>query len=110
MAYLYILQLSDHSCYCGITKDIVKRITDHQKGRSKSTRNKRPVIIKYLREFEDMSSARWFEVQIKRQGVSRWYFKFGSGDHNKLLKDSTANSQQPTAIPLGHNPTAGLGS
>ena len=84
---LYILQLSDTTHYCGITKNLLKRLQEHNTGQSKSTRNKRPLILKYIKEFKDYSTARKKEVSIKRQGVTRWYKK---NIHYKTIP--TANS------------------
>jgi predicted GIY-YIG superfamily endonuclease len=82
MAYLYIVMLRDKTCYCGITSDIVRRITDHMKGKSKSTRRKLPLVIKCIKEFESMQSARSMEVLIKKQGPYRWMVKHGYSDNN----------------------------
>lgn len=75
MAYLYILKLRDNTHYCGIARNIVKRIQQHQKGRSKSTRLKLPVVLKLVQEYPDMSEARIMEVRIKSQGVTRWWMR-----------------------------------
>lgn len=75
MAYLYILGLIDKKCYCGITNNIVKRIMQHNLGMSKSTKYRRPVVLKYLKEFKDMKEARVMEVKVKSEGVSRWMLK-----------------------------------
>jgi putative endonuclease len=75
MAFLYILRLNDNTHYCGITKNIVRRIQDHQKGKSKSTRHKLPLVTKYIKTFESMKAARLMEVKIKKQGVTRWWNK-----------------------------------
>lgn len=75
MAFVYIIELSDKTCYCGISKNVVRRLIDHGKGRSKSTRNKRPHTIKFVRSVEDMKEARQMEVMIKKQGVARWCVK-----------------------------------
>ena len=96
MAYLYILRLRDGTHYCGIARNVVKRLQQHQKGRSKSTRLKRPLVTKFIRQFVDIKSARIEEVRIKKQGVTRWFVKYGS-TCNEIARIQTANSQQPTA-------------
>lgn len=75
MAYLYIIKLADSTHYCGISKNVVKRLLDHGKGRSKSTKNKRPHITKYIKQFSSMQEARVMEVRIKKQGVTRWWIR-----------------------------------
>ena len=82
MAYLYILGLKDNTHYCGIARNVVKRIIQHQKGRSKSTRLKRPVVTKYIKEFSTVSEARVMEVRIKKQGVTRWWIRNSSREDN----------------------------
>ena len=95
MAYLYILKLNDSTHYCGIARNLYKRVEQHFKGRSKSTRRKRPIVLKYAKEFESLLEARKMEVLIKSQGVTRWWIKNSSRKDNVI--SSTANSQQPTA-------------
>ena len=75
MAHLYILRLNDGTRYCGITNHVAKRIQDHQKGKSKSTKKKLPVTLIFLLQFADMKAARVLEKKIKMQGVSRWYLR-----------------------------------
>jgi putative endonuclease len=91
MPHLYILGLRDKTHYCGITRNITKRIIQHNVGMNKSTRYKRPIVLKYLQEYSSMFEARIQERKIKSQGVSRWLYK------NIGVTQPTANSQQPTA-------------
>lgn len=85
MAYLYILHLRDNTHYCGITKNIERRITQHVRGESKSTKYKRPVKIKYVRKCVNIAMARKEEVKIKRQGVSRWWIKNKNRNDNMIV-------------------------
>lgn len=95
MAYLYILELIDKTHYCGIARNVCKRIIQHQKGRSKSTRLKRPLVTKYIKEFDTIKEARIMEVRVKKQGVTRWYIK------NQHRPDNLLHEiQQPTAACL----------
>ncbi len=82
MAFVYIIELRDKTHYCGITNNVVKRIQQHQQGKSKSTKHKLPLVIKYITTKINMSAARKLEVQIKKQGVSRWWTK------NKFRSDN----------------------
>lgn len=86
MAHLYILQLSNLTHYCGITKNLLKRLGDHAHGKSKSTRRHRPHIIKFIKQFENMSQARVMEVSIKKHGVTRWWRKNNLRDDNQFPK------------------------
>lgn len=45
MYYLYILKLIDNKIYTGSTKNLRSRVTEHKKGKVKSTKNKRPIKL-----------------------------------------------------------------
>jgi len=64
MYYLYILKsLKDNKSYIGVTKDIQKRLREHNSGRVKSTKYRRPLVITHTEKFETLSEARkkeWF--------------------------------------------------
>ncbi|MDP3804858.1 MAG: GIY-YIG nuclease family protein [Candidatus Omnitrophota bacterium] len=64
---LYILRCKDGSLYTGITTDIDKRLKRHNEGRaSKYTRAKKPVKLVYAEIFDNESSARKREAEIKK--------------------------------------------
>lgn len=68
MYYVYILQCSDKTLYTGITKDIKRRVREHNescKG-AKYTRVRRPVMLLYSEECGDRSSAAKREHAIKK--------------------------------------------
>ena len=68
--YVYILECSNGSYYTGSTKDIVKRIDQHQNGHgSNHTKKHLPVSLVYLEEFLRIDDAFYREKQI--QGWSR---------------------------------------
>lgn len=73
--FTYILKGKADFFYCGITKDINKRIFQHNTGKSISTKKHAPYSIKYLTRCASRQSAHRLEVRIKRQGVKRWYQK-----------------------------------
>jgi len=75
MFFCYILRGQKDFHYCGITGHIAKRIKRHNAGKSKSTRKHIPLVIIHTAIFSSMASARIKEVQIKNQGVKRWYLK-----------------------------------
>lgn len=66
--YVYMLCCSDDSYYTGITKDISRRLQQHNNGISgaKYTRARRPVTLVYQEQQCDHSSALKREIQIKR--------------------------------------------
>jgi len=66
--YVYMLCCSDDSYYTGITKDLSRRLQQHNTGRegAKYTRSRRPVTLVYQEQQQDHSAALKREMQIKR--------------------------------------------
>lgn len=65
---VYILRCSDGTFYTGITRNLPKRIDEHNtsdKG-AKYTRSRRPVVLAYHEACEDKSSALKREIAIKK--------------------------------------------
>lgn len=69
MIYVYILLGVNGRHYTGITNDITRRLDEHRKGQSKSTRRMLPVKMVYCNLFSDRIKARRQEVRIKNQGA-----------------------------------------
>ena len=67
MAYfVYLLECSDHSYYCGYTSDLKKRFAAHSEGKgARYTRSRLPVKLVYSKKFRDRSSAMKRELEIK---------------------------------------------
>jgi len=66
--FVYILECSDGSLYTGITKDVAKRLDEHNtsdKG-AKYTKARRPVKLLYEEYSENRSSASKREYAIKK--------------------------------------------
>ena len=64
---LYIIECRDGSLYTGITVDLNKRMKSHNEGKaSKYTRIRKPVKIAHQEIFNDESSARRREIEIKK--------------------------------------------
>ena len=69
MYYFYILRCSDNSLYSGITKDLTKRLKEHNsaQGRgAKYTRSKRPVIMVYSEKMSSKGVALKKEAEVKK--------------------------------------------
>ncbi len=66
--YLYILECKDNSYYCGITKNINKRLYEHNhtKKASKYVKARRPVKLIYTSFPLDQHSALIYEKKIKK--------------------------------------------
>jgi predicted GIY-YIG superfamily endonuclease len=68
--YMYILECSDGSYYIGSTKDLAVRFHQHQNGEGANhTKNRLPVKLVYVEEFNRIDKAFYREKQI--QGWSR---------------------------------------
>ena len=68
--YMYILKCSDGSYYTGSTRDLEKRIYQHQQGKgSNYTKTRLPVKLVYFEEYERVDEAFYREKQV--QGWSR---------------------------------------
>jgi predicted GIY-YIG superfamily endonuclease len=68
MYYLYLLRCSDNSLYCGQTKNLEKRIKEHNSLHSKSkyTRSKRPVELVYFEKYKTINEVLKREFEIKK--------------------------------------------
>ena len=70
MAWIYILQCSDDSYYVGSTKDLERRLSQHQDGTgSKYTSGRLPVTLVYCEEYDRVADAFYREKQV--QGWTR---------------------------------------
>jgi putative endonuclease len=66
MAYVYILKsLKDGNLYTGSTVDLKKRLHDHNIGRNKSTRYRRPLKLVYYEVYPTLIEARLREKELK---------------------------------------------
>ena len=65
--YVYVLQCSDNSLYCGITTDVERRVSEHQSGiGAKYTRAKLPVKLLVFWTEENRSDATKAEIAFKK--------------------------------------------
>lgn len=64
--HLYIVKCNDESLYTGITTDISRRVSTHNKGKgSKYVRTRLPVELIYSEDCGDRITAMKREIQIK---------------------------------------------
>jgi putative endonuclease len=67
MPFVYLLECSDGSLYCGWTTDLQQRIDCHNAGRGAAyTRARRPVRLRWSEEVPDRSAALRREWAIKQ--------------------------------------------
>jgi putative endonuclease len=70
MPWMYILECADGSYYVGSTKDLERRITEHQEGLgAKYTSRRLPVKLVYDEEYDRVVDAYYREKQV--QGWTR---------------------------------------
>jgi putative endonuclease len=64
--YLYILRsINDDNCYIDITADIKKRLANHNSGKVRSTRPRKPFYIIYTEQHNSIAEARNREKYLK---------------------------------------------
>ena len=72
MFYTYILK--SHKCdelYIGSTKDLKKRLIEHNNGLVESTKRKHPYILVYYEAYKSELDARRRESMLKLRGQAR---------------------------------------
>lgn len=66
MFYIYIIQSKkDNKLYTGYTRDIKKRISEHNLGKVRSTKARRPFELIYREEFKTKKEAIERERELK---------------------------------------------
>lgn len=69
MYYIYVLQsINDKSLYIGKTKDLNKRLAEHNRGGSRYTRNLAPLRLVYYEAYNSELDARERENKLKHHG------------------------------------------
>jgi putative endonuclease len=66
--YIYVVECSDSSLYCGITKDVESRVVKHNTGKgAKYTRARKPVkLVGFSKVSDSKSMALKAEIAFKR--------------------------------------------
>lgn len=70
MYYVYILENNDGELYFGFTSDLKGRLSEHNAGRSQSTKNHKWKLI-YYEAYAASGDARRRERQIKLHGQAK---------------------------------------
>ena len=69
MVYVYVLQSeSDHGLYIGMSGDLERRLGEHQRGESKSTKARRPWMLIYYEAYLQRADAEGRELFLKSGG------------------------------------------
>ncbi len=67
--FFYILRCVDNSLYCGMTKNLEKRVKEHNSTSSKGakyTRAKKPVRLIYSETYHRLKTAMRRELEVKK--------------------------------------------
>ena len=76
MYYLYVIKsLKDKGIYIGITDNIEKRLDEHNKGKTKSTKSRIPFILVYYEAYKNKADCRRRELALKKSGQQREVLK-----------------------------------
>ena len=76
MYYTYVLvSVKDRKRYYGMTRDLNRRLVEHNGGKVSSTKNRRPLEIVYYENFENRDLAREREVYFKSRNGRRFLDK-----------------------------------
>ncbi|MDF1497275.1 MAG: GIY-YIG nuclease family protein [Patescibacteria group bacterium] len=66
MYYVYVLiSLKDRKLYVGFTSDINRRLSEHLDGKSKSTKDRRPLKLIYYESYLEEYEAKRREIYLK---------------------------------------------
>ena len=68
--YVYLLICRTGTRYCGMTRDLRRRLAEHHRGDVKYTRPRRPVKLVWYHVFRTAAQARQMELSMKN-GRSR---------------------------------------
>ncbi|MEK7597913.1 MAG: GIY-YIG nuclease family protein [Patescibacteria group bacterium] len=68
MYFIYLLRCSDNSLYCGQTKNLKRRVKEHNSidSKSKYTRSRRPVKLVYFEKYKTVNEVLKREFEIKK--------------------------------------------
>ncbi|MFA6081683.1 MAG: GIY-YIG nuclease family protein [Patescibacteria group bacterium] len=67
MSYVYILQSkTDNKFYIGSTNNLERRLEEHNRGQTKSTKFRRPFALVFYQEYKNIQVAKKIESKLKR--------------------------------------------
>lgn len=90
--FVYILRCADGSLYTGVSKDIDKRLEQHNAGKgAKYTRSRVPVTLFYQESCEDRSGALRREAGIRRL-TRRQKLALRGGSKKSVAENATGSA------------------
>jgi len=73
MPFAYILKsIKDKKYYYGSTRNLAQRLREHNKGKVRSTKGRRSLIIHYTEEYQNIQDARKRENYFKSIDGHNW--------------------------------------
>jgi len=82
--FVYLVECSDGTLYCGATTDVSRRVTEHNRGTaSRYTRGRRPVVLVSQAPCPDRGSALVLEAAVKKlpRKEKRVFLETRNGEH-----------------------------
>ena len=74
MFYMYVLQGDDGELYFGSTNDLKRRLSQHRRGHSRTTRGRNMTLV-YYEAYRSENDTRWREDQMKLHGQAKRQLK-----------------------------------
>ena len=65
MYFVYIIRCNDNTLYTGITRNLRKRLKEHNFGQVPFTKNRKPLRLSYWKSFKTRREAAKIEREIK---------------------------------------------
>ena len=82
MVFVYVLKSEiDDRLYVGLTQNVEKRLKEHNRGKTRSTKGYRPWQLIYVEEYPDRPTARKREKYLKSGYGKQWL----KNKHNSVL-------------------------
>ena len=73
MVFVYVLKSEiDDRLYVGLTQNVEKRLKEHNRGKTRSTKGYRPWQLIYVEEYPDRPTARKREKYLKSGYGKQW--------------------------------------
>ncbi len=72
MYYVYlIISLKDNTTYIGYTSNLIKRLKEHNQGKTKSIKHKTPFKLIYYEAYINKTIARKREIELKKNSFKK---------------------------------------
>ncbi len=75
MYTVYVLEDESGRYYKGMTADLDRRLKEHQRGQTKTTRSMKNLRVVFIKKFETRVDAREFEIYLKTSAGRRFLKK-----------------------------------